>query len=95
MPRRISTGLALLALVVSASANTYTVTKTADSGTGSLRWAITQANTHAGGDLVTFSSAMSGKTIKPLTAPHTNAPMNPFLAPALPCSRPRNADCGN
>lgn len=45
--------------------DTYTVTTTADSGTGTLRWAIGQANSHEGADVITFSAAMSGRTIKP------------------------------
>jgi hypothetical protein len=46
-------------------AATFTVTRTADSGTGSLRWAITQANTHPGADIIVFAPAMSGRTISP------------------------------
>lgn len=38
----------------------YTVTNTNDSGTGSLRWAIDQANNHSGADSVNFSSAFTG-----------------------------------
>jgi hypothetical protein len=37
------------------SANTYTVNSTADSGEGSLYWAIGQANMHAGPDTVRFA----------------------------------------
>ncbi|MFB2936023.1 DUF4347 domain-containing protein [Aerosakkonemataceae cyanobacterium BLCC-F154] len=38
--------------------NTYTVTNTADSGTGSLRDAITQANTSAEADLIVFDATV-------------------------------------
>jgi hypothetical protein len=38
-----------------AAANTYTVKSTADSGEGSLEWAITQANNHAGPDTIRFA----------------------------------------
>ena len=44
--------------------NTYTVTTTADSGAGSLRAAITSANTNAGADTIDFNIAGAGvKTI--------------------------------
>ena len=36
------------------SADTYIVTSTADNGDGSLRWALTEANQHAGADTVIF-----------------------------------------
>ncbi len=35
-------------------ANTYTVTNTLDSGVGSLRWAINNANTNLGADTIEF-----------------------------------------
>lgn len=35
-------------------ANTYTVSNTNDSGTGSLRWAISNAETHSGADTIIF-----------------------------------------
>lgn len=38
-----------------ASAATYTVTTTADSGAGSLRWAIEQANGNPGADVIDFN----------------------------------------
>ena len=37
------------------SADTYIVTTTADEGDNSLRWAITQANQHAGADTIVFN----------------------------------------
>jgi parallel beta-helix repeat protein len=36
-------------------ADTYTVHSTADSGEGSLQWAVTQANNHAGPDTILFA----------------------------------------
>ena len=48
---------------------TFTVTNTNDSGAGSLRQAILDANTHAGLDKITFNIAGSGvHTIAPLSA---------------------------
>ena len=50
--------------------NTYTVTTTADSGAGSLRQAILDANANAGLDTIAFD--ISG------TGPHTIAPSSPL-----------------
>lgn len=51
-----------------APAATFTVTTTADSGVGTLRWAIGQANGAAGVDTIAFNIAGAGvKTIAPLT----------------------------
>ncbi len=54
------------------AAATFTVTNTGDSGAGSLRQAITDANTNAGPDTIAFDIPGSGgHTITPLTAlPH-------------------------
>lgn len=63
-------GACLLTAVLTATAfaSTYTVTSTSDSGAaGALRWAIGQANGHAGADSVVFSAGMAGKTILPLS----------------------------
>jgi hypothetical protein len=57
--------LALLSVVAAASANTYTVTKKANLGTGTLRWAIEQANAHVGPDQIRFASELSGAVILP------------------------------
>ncbi len=46
---------------------TYTVTNTNDSGAGSLRWAIGEANSHSGPDTIRFHLSLSGSTIAPLT----------------------------
>jgi hypothetical protein len=40
--------------------STFTVLNTNDSGAGSLRQAITSANSNAGADLITFQSGLSG-----------------------------------
>src|ERR1043165_323683 len=46
--------------------STFTVTTTADSGAGSLRQAITDANANSGPDLIEFNIAPAGeKTIAP------------------------------
>ena len=50
--------------------STFTVTNTQDSGTGSLRDAIAQANAHSGADKIAFASAVTGTillTSGPLT----------------------------
>lgn len=52
---------ALLTLASLAGADTFHVTNTADSGPGSLRWAINEANTNAGPDDVVFD--VSGAVI--------------------------------
>lgn len=54
--------LALLPALLTgvARANTYTVTTTADSGTGSLRKAITDANAHSGADTIDFNLSGTG-----------------------------------
>ena len=55
-----------LAVSAAASATTYTVTSTADSGAGSLRQAITDANTNPGADTIAFAIVGSGvHTIEP------------------------------
>ena len=58
-PRRLWTVCLILALAAllawqSAQATTYTVTNTNDSGSGSLRQAIEQANAHPGLDTIEF-----------------------------------------
>src|SRR3954468_23709075 len=45
--------------------STYTVTTTADSGAGSLRQAITDANNHLGADEIHFAIGSGAKTITP------------------------------
>jgi len=58
----------LMLLATSASAATFTVSSVADSGAGTLRQAIIDANTAAGTDTITFAIAGSGlHTISPAT----------------------------
>ena len=60
---------AFLLLVGAAEAATFTVTTTADSGAGSLRQAILDANTAAGADTIEFAIVGSGvQTIAPTSA---------------------------
>ena len=62
--------LLLIVAIVAAgvgSADIYRVKNRNDSGTDSLRWAITQANNHAGRDKIVFQPHMAGKVIQPLT----------------------------
>ena len=59
--------LAFLFVIVNAgavSAATYTVTNNNDSGAGSLRQAILDANTAADDDIIEFAPSMSGQTIR-------------------------------
>lgn len=56
----------LLTLVSTAQAATFTVTNTDDSGSGSLRDAITQANAAPGADIIDFNVS-AASTITPLT----------------------------
>ena len=67
--RRIQLALGLLYLAASAASGiTYTVTTTADSGAGSLRQAITDANANPGADTIQFNIVGSGvHTITPAT----------------------------
>lgn len=61
--------LLLAASALPASANVYTVVNTQDSGAGSLRWAITEANNHAGADQVSFNIPGSGVRVIALQTP--------------------------
>ncbi len=66
---RAASTLAALFVSTAALANTYTVTTTADSGAGSLRQAILDANGNAGADTIVFNITGSGvQTITPATA---------------------------
>src|SRR5947207_2682564 len=67
------TGLTLAMLVLALSsgalADTFTVTNTNDTGTGSLRQAVTDANNHSGLDTIAFDIPGTGvHTITPATA---------------------------
>ncbi len=59
--------VALLAVSPVAWGATFTVNKVADSGSGSLRQAILDANAAGGADTITFAPGLAGKTIAPLT----------------------------
>jgi IPT/TIG domain/S-layer homology domain len=76
--RRTGLTIALILVAAAARANTYTVTTTADSGAGSLRQAITDANGNGGPDTIAFNIAGSGvhtitlaSALPPLTSPVT------------------------
>jgi IPT/TIG domain/S-layer homology domain len=58
--RRLALGLAGSLLAALAFGNTYTVTTTADAGAGSLRQAITDANTNPGADTIAFAIVGTG-----------------------------------
>ncbi len=59
----------LIALAGTAYGTVYTVTNTNDTGNGSFRWAILEANANAGADTVEFNIPGSGPhTIQPLSA---------------------------
>jgi hypothetical protein len=64
---RVHAAVFLLASLAAAqaSADVYRVRNTNDSGTYSLRWAIEQANVHAGRDKIVFAARLSGKAILP------------------------------
>ncbi len=67
--RRFRVVLAMLCLAASASGVTYTVTSTADSGAGSLRQAILDANANPGADTIQFNIVGSGvHTITPASS---------------------------
>ena len=68
---RVRVASTLAALLVSAFglANTYSVTTTADSGAGSLRQAILDANGNPGADTINFNITGSGvHTVAPASA---------------------------
>src|SRR6266446_4509359 len=66
--RNILPVLATILFVSPAIANTFTVTNTSDSGVGSLRQAILDANASSGPDTIAFNIPGSGvKTITPAT----------------------------
>src|ERR1051326_4108678 len=70
MHRVILAALLVGSSVAVAAANTFTVTNTNDSGNGSLRQAITDANNHAGADVIDFNISGAGvHTITPASQP--------------------------
>ncbi len=61
---RHTAALLVMALVTGTGwANTYKVTHNGDAGRGSLRWAIAQANRHAGPDRIVFRQSLKGAAI--------------------------------
>ena len=60
MLQRLGLATALFTAAALAAANTYTVTSTADSGAGTLRQAITDANANSGADTIAFNITGSG-----------------------------------
>ncbi len=78
MLQRFGLAAALSAAAALGSATTYTVTSTADSGAGTLRQAILDANANPGADTIAFSIAGGGvqtislaSPLAPLTSPVT------------------------
>lgn len=67
---RIRGGVSVLAalLATSLSAATFTVTTTADSGAGSLRQAILNANANPGADTIQFAIGSGFQSIQPLSS---------------------------
>ena len=64
-----ATAASQLAVALTTSPSTFVVTNTGDSGAGSLRQAILDANAHPGADRIEFNIPGSGfHTITPLTA---------------------------
>src|SRR4051812_35214114 len=89
---------AILAVAIShvASAATFTVTSTNDSGVGSLRWAITNANATVGTNTIAFNIPGNGvKIISPATQYATIA--NPVVIDGYtqPGSAPNTLPNGN
>ena len=69
----------LLAVVTSTGASTFVVTNTNDSGDGSFRWALTNANANSGADSITFAIAAGA-------APYTinlTSNLPPILSPVI------------
>ena len=78
MNPRLGIALGLFACSAVALANTYTVTSVADSGAGTLRMAITDANANPGADTIAFNIVGSGvhtivpaATLPAITGPAT------------------------
>ena len=68
MLRRTMAVLTVLVMAGSVAwAKTFVVTRAADSGKGTLRWAITQANTRPSDDTIIFDPGLLGARIRPLS----------------------------
>jgi len=72
---RLTPVLVSMLAATSCWATTYTVKNSKNSGTDSLRWAIEQANGHAGADKVICAAAVGGQTIALAT------PLPPVIGP--------------
>src|SRR5690349_10225569 len=67
--RNLTVALVLAAAAATAAADTYTVTSAGDTGPGTLRQAIMDANAHPGADTIAFDITGSGvHTIAPASA---------------------------
>jgi len=94
-PRHWSAGVAALLLCITTTlpGKTFTVTKTSDSGSGTLRAAIGSANTNADVDTIVFNlSGGSGVKTITLTSPLPRITNSVIIDarhnPATPASRP-------
>ncbi len=64
----------MLGMSGTAWATTFAVTNTADSGKGSLRQAISDANSSAGADTIEFADGVGGTIILAAMLPHITDP---------------------
>jgi Ca2+-binding RTX toxin-like protein len=71
----VSLGVALFG-AASADAATFTVSNLSDSGAGSLRQAITEANANPGADQVTFASSLTGQITLAGQLPNITDPLD-------------------
>ncbi|MGA9348307.1 MAG: right-handed parallel beta-helix repeat-containing protein, partial [Anaerolineae bacterium] len=83
--RRLWTAVTVLALLLAGwpsvqpvRADIYTVTTTTNSGPGSLRWAIEQANSNSGADVIAFNIPTSDPGYKPVAGVWTIQPLSPL-----------------
>ena len=99
LPRRIARISLLLFLCLALmgqvnAAGEYVVTNMLDSGAGSLRWAIEQANNHSGPDVIRFHANLTDKTIllasdlPPLTDNGTTIDASPNWVGSWPTGEP-------
>jgi hypothetical protein len=83
--RRLWTAVTVLTLLLAGGlsaqpvrANVYAVTTTSDSGSGSLRWAIGQANSNPDADVIAFNIPTSDPGYRPVTGVWTIQPLSPL-----------------
>ena len=72
----LATALGLIVFPAAARAATFTVTNTANAGAGSLRAAITAANSAAGDDTITFAAGVTGTITLTAALPGINSNIN-------------------